>query len=115
VVETAKALGMYKSKLLSVTAGGYITAICTVDGNLFTCGGGTHKASGDGLGMGLGHGGREHAQELSPRLIEALAGKKVVGVSVGNNHTAAWTEAGGGASFTFGSGLHGKLGHGDEG
>jgi hypothetical protein len=103
---------MYKSKLLSVTAGGYITAICTVDGNLFTCGGGTHKASGDGLGMGLGHEGAEHAQELSPRLVEALAGKKVVGVSAGNNHTAAWTEAG--ELFTFGSGLHGKLGHGDE-
>jgi len=110
VVETAKALGMYKSKLLSVAAGRSITAICTVDGKLFTCGGGTDKDSGLGLGFGLGHGGGEDAQELSPRLVEALAGKKVVGVSVGDIHTAAWTDAG--ELFTFGAGYYGQLGHG---
>ena len=110
-METANALGMYKSKLLSVAAGCYITAICTVDGKLFTCGGGTHN-HGFGVGFGLGHGGGEDAQELSPRLVEALAGRKVDGVSVGHIHTAAWTEAG--ELFTFGGGEYGQLGHGGE-
>jgi len=111
VVETAKAMGMYDVKVLSVAAGGHITAICTVDG-LFTCGGGTDKVSGHGLGSGLGHGGGEDAQELSPRLVEALVGRKVVGVSAGGSHTAVWTEAG--ELFTFGRGDNGKLGHGTQ-
>jgi len=31
----------------------------------------------------LGHGGGAHAKDLSPRLIEVLVGKKVVGVATG--------------------------------
>jgi len=50
--------------------------------------------------MGQGHGGGEHVQELSPRLVEALLEKNVVGAAAGNYHTAVWTEAG--ELFTFG-------------
>jgi hypothetical protein len=50
--------------------------------------------------------------ELGPRLVEALAGKKVVGVSAGDCHTAAWTAEG--ELFTFGYGRFGRLGHGGE-
>jgi len=90
VVATAKALGMYKrSKLLSVSAGDGTTAICTVDG-VFTCGGGTdtYSYSGDHYGYALGHGVGTTAKELSPRVIEALSGASVVGVTAGCYHTA---------------------------
>ena len=42
-----------------------------------------------------------------PRLVEALAGKKVVGASAGEHHTAVWTDAG--ELFTFGKGNYGRL------
>ena len=45
-----------------------------------------------------------------PKLVQALAGKKVVGATSGECHTAAWTDEG--ELFTFGDGRHGKLGHG---
>jgi alpha-tubulin suppressor-like RCC1 family protein len=45
-------------------------------------------------------------------LVEALAGKKVVGVAAGCNLTVTWTDAG--ELFTFGCGGSGKLGHGEE-
>jgi hypothetical protein len=43
----------------------------------------------------LGHGGK--GTELvprQPRLVEALAGKKVVGTGASYNHTAVWTDEG---------------------
>jgi len=98
-VETAKELGVYDVKLLSVVAGSSTTAVCTVSGELFTFGAGDRGK--------LGHGGEEH--ELVPRLVEAVVVKKVVGVSI-DDHTAVWTEMG--ELFTFGGGYHGKLGHG---
>jgi len=77
-VETAncKGLRMYdvKSLLLPVTAGAATTAVRTEAGELFTFGGGEFGR--------LGHGGTEH--ELVPRLVVALAGKKVVGVAAGS-------------------------------
>jgi len=51
--------------------------------------------------------------ELVPRLIEALAGKTVVGAVAGHEHTSVWTDAG--ALFTFGYGVSGQLGHGGQG
>jgi hypothetical protein len=47
------------------------------------CGGGTDQNIGEGHGFALGHGGGAHAKDLSPRLIEVLVGKKVVGVATG--------------------------------
>ena len=101
-VETAKGLGMYDVKLLSVVAGGPTTVVCTVKGDLFTFGSGDY-------GM-LGHGGE--GDEEVPRLVEALVGKKVVGVSKGAYHTAVWTETG--ELFTCGYGGNGRLGHGGK-
>jgi len=66
---------------------------------LFTFGGG-------GCGK-LGHGEWEQ-NELVPRQVEALAGKKVVGAASGQMHTAVWTEEG--DVFTFGARSYGLLG-----
>jgi alpha-tubulin suppressor-like RCC1 family protein len=46
--------------------------------------------------------------ELVPRLVETLVGKKVVGASMGGSHTVAWIETG--ELFTFGSGADGETG-----
>ena len=62
---------------------------------------------GGGFGR-LGHGGQQ--DELGPRLVQGLTGKKVVGASAGAEHTAVWTDEG--EVFTFGKGYRGKLGHG---
>jgi alpha-tubulin suppressor-like RCC1 family protein len=64
--------------VVGVTASSHQTAVWTEDGELFTFGSG-------GSGQ-LGHGGEEH--ELVPRLVEALAGKKVVGASASTRHMA---------------------------
>jgi len=45
-----------------------------------------------------------------PRLVQALAGKKVVGATAGYSHTSVWTDEG--ELFTFGDGNFGRLGHG---
>ena len=59
----------------------------------------------------LGHGTEE--DENLPRLIGGrLTGKKVVGVAAGHDHTIVWSE--GGEVYSFGLGLHGRLGHGDD-
>jgi alpha-tubulin suppressor-like RCC1 family protein len=87
-------------KVIGAAAGGDHTAVWTDVGELFTFGEGT-----DGM---LGHGGEEH--EYVPRLVEALAGKKVIGAAADLCNTAVWTEAG--ELFTFGDGRFGTLGHG---
>ena len=101
-VAMAKGLGMYVVKLLSIAAGGSMTAVCacTAKGDIFTFGKGNFGQ--------LGHGVQENVHV--PRLVEALLGKKAIGVSAGGNHTAVWTDDG--ELFTFGYGAHGKLGHG---
>ena len=58
----------------------------------------------------LGHGGTQN--ELVPKLVEALAEKKVIGAAAGFEHTVVWTNEG--ELFTFGDGDSGKLGHGGE-
>jgi len=72
VVETAKALGMYDSKLLSVAAGAHVTAISSL-WRRDTQG---YMVIWISPRLLLGHGGGEHA-----RLVGALVGKKVVGVA----------------------------------
>ena len=76
-----------------------MTAVCTAEG-VFTFGVGVYGR--------LGHGGEE--DEIVPRLVEALAVKKVIGTAAGERHTVVWTEEG--ELFTFGNGNHGPLGHG---
>ena len=78
-------------------------------------------AFGDDLGQ-LGHDLVNKEQEPEscdlPRLVEALAGKKVIGVSAGGCHTVAWTDIDAGELFTFGKAYfhaaisYGMLGHG---
>ena len=94
-VETAKGLGMYDVKLLTVAVGGHTTVVCSSEGELFTFGKGEHGV--------LGHGGQEN--EPVPRLVEALAGKKVVGAAAGCHHSAVWTESG--ELFIFGRSIIG--------
>merc|ERR1711939_824174 len=89
-------------KAIGASAGRYHTAAWTDAGELFTFG---WSSSGQ-----LGHGGK--AEEHVPRLVEALGGKKMIGASAGERHTAVWTDAG--ELFTFGCGYHGQLGHGGK-
>jgi len=125
VAGTAKALGLYRTMVLSVAVGGgheeasctssHFTVIC-LDTAVFSWGGG-REDSGEGDEVELpelelpelGHGEGVGTVQF-PRMIEALAGKKVVGVAAGGFHTAAWTETG--DLFTFGVGYTGQLGHG---
>jgi len=89
-------------KVVGAATGDNHTVVWTEGGELFTFGYGDFGR--------LGHGGTQG--ELVPRLLEALAGKKVVGAVAGLYHTAAWTDAG--ELFTFGDGRHGRLGHGGK-
>lgn len=74
----------------------------TSDGEVFTWGRGD-----DGR---LGHG--DNGWKYVPRLIHSLAGQVVTQVTCGSYHTAAIT--GNGALYTWGGGMYGKLGHGNE-
>ena len=56
----------------------------------------------------LGHDGEKNA--AVPRVVEGLAGQKVVGASAGTHHTVVWTE--GGEVYTFGAGVF--SGHGGD-
>ena len=58
----------------------------------------------------MGHG--DEQDQLLPKKIEALAGKRVVAVSAGFAHNLALTADG--AVWSWGWGGNGKLGHGDE-
>eukprot|EP00163_Fabomonas_tropica_P003533 TRINITY_DN1302_c0_g1_i2.p1 TRINITY_DN1302_c0_g1~~TRINITY_DN1302_c0_g1_i2.p1 ORF type:complete len:2219 (+),score=807.59 TRINITY_DN1302_c0_g1_i2:52-6657(+) len=80
----------------------YYSAALTRDGKVYTWGGG---ASGK-----LGHG--DEANQNLPRLVEALEGKQVVKIAVGDYHTGALTSNG--EVYTCGWGEYGQLGHGDE-
>jgi regulator of chromosome condensation len=83
-----------------VSTAGYRTMVCTEAGELYSFGSGW-----------LGHGGNDDDEPV-PRLVEALAGKKVAGAAAGSSHTVVWTE--GGEVYTFGVGDCGQLGHGGE-
>jgi len=58
----------------------------------------------------LGHG--DHQRQPLPKKIEALAGRRVVAVSTGCDHSLALTPDG--AVFTWGKGDHSCLGHGED-
>ena len=89
-------------KVVGASAAPACTAVWTEEGELFTFG---------NRGGQLGHRG-PFSTELVPKLVEALVGKKVVGTSMSQHHTLAWTEDG--ELFTFGMGEKGQLGHGGE-
>jgi len=84
-----------------LAAGDDHTVICTEDGEVYTFGYG-------GLGK-LGHRGGN--SEMTPRLVDGIAGENVEGVAAGNYHTICRTAEG--KVFLFGDGRYGKLGFGD--
>ena len=74
----------------------------TADGAVFTWGGGAFGK--------LGHGDQQH--QLLPKKIETFADHRAVGVSAGREHSLAITADG--SVWSWGFGLHGRLGHGDQ-
>ena len=74
----------------------------TADGAVWSWGGG-----GDGR---LGHGDQQ--RRLLPKKVEALAGRRVIAVLAGADHSLAITADG--AVWSWGYGAYGQLGHGDE-
>eukprot|EP00966_Prymnesium_polylepis_P056845 1315798-Prymnesium_polylepis.2 len=58
----------------------------------------------------LGHG--DDTYQLTPKVIEALAGVKVRAVAGGDYHSLVLNEEG--VVYSFGNAWHGELGHGDE-
>jgi alpha-tubulin suppressor-like RCC1 family protein len=86
-----------------VSAGELSAAALTADGRVYTWGYGK-----DGQG---GHGDTS-VHNTMPRVVAALADKRIVGVSCGEGHTAAVTDTG--ALYMWGRGREGQLGRGNQ-
>lgn len=65
---------------------------------------------GEGEDGKLGHGNRITLE--APRLIESLAGERVISIACGSAHSACVTARG--HLYTWGLGEYGRLGHGDD-
>ena len=88
-------------RVLAVSAGDNHNLAITADGAVWSWGyGGSGK---------LGHGDEQN--QLLPKKIEALAGRRVVAVSAGERHSLTLTADG--AVWSWGGGGWGQLGHGD--
>lgn len=85
-----------------IACGSGHTVVLSTEGEVFTWGRGD-----DGR---LGHG--DNGWKYVPRITQSLAGQVVSMVTCGSYHTAAVT--GNGDLYTWGGGMYGKLGHGDE-
>ena len=83
-----------------VACGGSHTAACTSGGDLYTWGAGEQGQ--------LGHGDLSSRQV--PSRVEHLAGQAVTVIACGQTHSAAIVSPG--TLFTWGHGMHGRLGHG---
>ena len=75
-----------------MSAGSFHTVVWTAAGEVYTFGCGQYGA--------LGHGGNYN--HPFAKVVDALSGKKVVGVSAGSYHTVVWTERG--ELYHFGKG-----------
>ena len=89
-------------KQVAVNSGGKHCLALSIEGDVYSWGEGD-----DGK---LGHGNKNSVDR--PRVIEALRGRDVVGISCGGSHSAAITAAG--ELYTWGKGRYGRLGHGDS-
>ena len=58
----------------------------------------------------MGHGDEE--TQLLPKKVEAFAGRRVVAVSAGGDHSLALTADG--TLWSWGGGASGSLGHGED-
>jgi len=88
--------------VVAVSAGERLSLALTAGGAVWSWGSGV-----DGR---LGHGDQQ--RQLLPKKVEAFAGQHVVAVSAGGDHSFALTA--GGAVWSWGSGVDGRLGHGDQ-
>lgn len=103
-VYTPKAVRFLQSKLIRhVSLAEHHAAAVSESGVLYTWGRGQNGR--------LGHGSTE--SEPQPKPVEALAGQHVVHVACGDFHTACVT-LNPTHVYTWGLGLSGRLGHGDE-
>jgi len=93
-----------EQRVVAVSAGAMHSLALTADGAVWSWG--------DGIFGRLGHGDHQQNQ-LLPKKVEALAGRRVVAVSAGGSHGLAITADA--AVFTWGRGERGCLGHGDDG
>ncbi|XP_028414722.1 X-linked retinitis pigmentosa GTPase regulator-like [Dendronephthya gigantea] len=91
----------FRSKVTLVDCGYYHTAVITELGKLYTFG--------DNEAGKLGLEDNQCEDTEQPQQVKTL-NEPVVSVSCGGNHTAVVTKRG--SLFTFGSGMHGQLGHG---
>ena len=89
-------------RVVAVSAGLEHSTAITADGSVWSWGGGSFGK--------LGHGDAQN--QLLPKKIEAFAGQRVVAVSAGAYHSLALTADA--AVWSWGFGVFGKLGHGDE-
>ena len=89
-------------RAIAVSAGFVHSIAITADGAVWSWG--------RGVSGKLGHGDQQN--QLLPKKVEALAGQRVVAVSAGGGHSIALTADG--AVWSWGDGLYGRLGHGDE-
>mmetsp|Transcript_21486 Transcript_21486/g.30089 ORF Transcript_21486/g.30089 Transcript_21486/m.30089 type:complete len:607 (+) Transcript_21486:80-1900(+) len=85
-----------------IACGSGHTVVLTTDGEVYTWGRGD-----DGR---LGHG--DNGWKYVPRIAQSLTGQIIVQVTCGSYHTAA--VASNGDLYTWGGGMYGKLGHGNE-
>ncbi|CAM9820772.1 unnamed protein product [Chrysoparadoxa australica] len=88
--------------VVSIACGSGHTLVTLEDGVIYTWGRGD-----DGR---LGHG--DQGWKYVPRAVQALSGKRTVQATCGSYHTAAVTDQG--ELYTWGGGMYGKLGHGNE-
>ena len=89
-------------RVVVVSAGEHHSLALTTDGAVWSWGDGA-------LGQ-LGHGDQQN--QLLPKKVETLEGWRVVAVSAGSDHSLALTADG--ASFAWGKGESGCLGHGED-
>lgn len=92
--------GLKDHHVTAIACGFHHTLALTSEGRLFSFGYG-------GFGA-LGHNGKDN--ELLPREVTALVGRRVVSISSGSFFSLCLTSKG--RVFSFGDGDHGRLGHG---
>lgn len=93
---------LQERQIVQIACGSGHTVVLTDKGEVYTWGRGD-----DGR---LGHG--DNGWKFVPRMVEELRGKSIRQVTCGSYHTAAVTVSG--ELFTWGGGMYGKLGHGNE-
>jgi len=93
---------LHGRRVVAIAAGEWHSMVLTDQGAVLSFG--------HGEGGQLGHG--DEVSQPVPKVIEALRGARVVAIAAGGNHSMVLTDDG--TVLSFGAGLHGQLGHGDE-